>query len=546
MLRYVFLLFVLNLSLIFAQEIEDNQLLWVNQAIANDSMRIIAVSMTTDDLGNSYASGNFSGSKSFGNYTLTSTDNDGFVVKYALDGTVLWARQTYTLGGIIGGFGRTAIISAIESDAKGNLYVWGIADTVNFGDGVTLSQVKSSPYKNGNFIAKYSSDGQILWAKRIKKYNGGLNSFAVDAKGYINIGGDFGYVAKYNPDGNNIWDTHANFENMGNSLIATDKEGNIVETGRFSGNGYYDNGITLVASKGSANIYLTKYNNAGVATWALSLGSDSSYNVPHSITTDDDGNIYLLGEFSKEITLGNGVSFKNIRDSATQYFHNYFIAKYFPDCSLSWAKEIINANKDGGLGTARNIDVDKDGYVYISGNSSDTLVKGDFLAIYSPDGQIVQTRKLSDNTNGFSYIMSLKVDKFNNIFSAGFFSSTVEFGKNNTLSIDSSGSMFVAKYTAFNTTGIENDNLLKPSQILSIHPNPAQSTSRISFKTTAPSHTRLTLTDVLGRQTLLKEETLDAGEHSTEINTANFPAGIYVLTLEAEGQVFSQKVVIER
>ena len=125
---------------------------WARQAAATGGVATRAIA--ADRLGNSYVTGWFIGTATFGGKTLTSDgEGDIFVAKYDGDGKILWARRA---GG--SSFDEGA---GIAVDVSGNCYVTGyFSGTGTFG-GVTLTS-----RGNGDIvIAKYDSAGNVKWAK---------------------------------------------------------------------------------------------------------------------------------------------------------------------------------------------------------------------------------------------------------------------------------------------------------------------------------------------------------------------------------------------
>ena len=94
---------------------------WLWGANANNADDDAANAITHDKQGNVYVAGGFKGVQILGNDTLISRgDNDVFLVKYAPDGQVIWARS----GGSVAG----ESVKAIATDSSGNVYLTG-----NFG-----------------------------------------------------------------------------------------------------------------------------------------------------------------------------------------------------------------------------------------------------------------------------------------------------------------------------------------------------------------------------------------------------------------------------
>ena len=140
---------------LFAQ---NGDWLWAKQAggASNDESYNIAV----DANGNSYVTGNFTGSATFGSTTLTSSGyNDIFVAKLDSNGNWLWAKKA-------GGTSEDNGLS-ITFDANGNSYVTGYFESsATFG----TTTLTSNQYED-IFVAKLDSNGNWLWAKKA----GGIN-----------------------------------------------------------------------------------------------------------------------------------------------------------------------------------------------------------------------------------------------------------------------------------------------------------------------------------------------------------------------------------
>ena len=77
------------------------------------------------------------------------------------------------------------------------------------------------------------------------------------------------------------------------------------------------------------------------------------------------------------------------------------------------------------------------------------------------------------------------------------------------------------------------------------YPNPFNPNTKIKFDLQKTSNIKLSVFDVQGKlvQTLVEGE-LNAGSYETEWNAVNYPSGIYFYRLEAEGNVFSKRMMI--
>src|SRR2546427_6466138 len=174
-------------------------------------------SIAVDAAGNSYVAGVFLGTATFGTTSLTSHgEEDAFLAKYDASGNLLWAKR--------GGGSYEDFIFGNAVDGAGNCYVSGAFDgQATFGN-ITLTN-KVDPSGQNGFIAKYDSAGNVLWAIQISgTENNVAIGIAVDSSGNVYATGDFAgtadfgstsltsnaggndiFVAKYGSDGNLIW-----------------------------------------------------------------------------------------------------------------------------------------------------------------------------------------------------------------------------------------------------------------------------------------------------------------------------------------------------
>jgi len=138
----------------------NSNVLWAKKA--GGSLCDKSYGITTDTAGNIYLTGVFESPKiSFGNITLTKIDGyDIFIVKYAPNGNVLWAKS-------VGGDGRDEGTS-ITTDKTGNVYITGNFDspTLSF-DNTTLVNTGMADIfiaqlnTSSNTIPEYPSESKI-------------------------------------------------------------------------------------------------------------------------------------------------------------------------------------------------------------------------------------------------------------------------------------------------------------------------------------------------------------------------------------------------
>src|SRR5262249_24301705 len=125
-----------------------------------------AYGIAEDSSGNSYVTGFFSGTATFGpgeaNQTLLTSagGTDIFVAKYSTSGELVWVKRA-------GGTGADQA-NGIGVDSSGNSYVTGLFNgSATFGGGEANQTVLTSAGGTDIFVAKYNSDGTLAWAKKV-------------------------------------------------------------------------------------------------------------------------------------------------------------------------------------------------------------------------------------------------------------------------------------------------------------------------------------------------------------------------------------------
>ncbi|NQV17955.1 MAG: SBBP repeat-containing protein [Armatimonadetes bacterium] len=224
---------------------------WLWAAKAGGSSSVISYGITLDNTGNSYVTGIFLHTATFGAYSLTSSGYVNiFVAKMDTDGNWLWVNQAGG-NGWDGGFGITI-------DDAGNNYVTGsFKGTVYFG----LYPLYSSGFDD-IFVAKIDENGNWLWATQA----GGSSS------------NDSGYGITVH--------------NTRNCYVT----GNFMYTATF--------GSYSLTSNGSEDIFVAKMDAVGNWLWATQAGAGSD-DSGYEITIDNAGNCYVTGNFRETATFGS-------------------------------------------------------------------------------------------------------------------------------------------------------------------------------------------------------------------------------------------------
>lgn len=237
-------------------------------------------SIALDAQGNSYVTGWYQNTATFGSLQLISSGGyDIFLVKYDNNGQAVWARSA---GGVNNDIGY-----GVDLDANGNIYVAGaFTGTAAFGS-ITVS---SSNNSDDIFLARYDAGGNELWVQQAgSTIDDQAQAIYVDraaakiyVTGYFKSTAAFGsvfvsssgqsdvFIAKYDTiaalNSTPIWVHKGGGTGYDISYgVCTDVSGNVFITGVFTGTANFD-GMN-VSSAGGDDIYVAKYNSAGVIQW---------------------------------------------------------------------------------------------------------------------------------------------------------------------------------------------------------------------------------------------------------------------------------------
>lgn len=338
------------------------QLLWVKKAGGLGSDK--ALSVISDASGNIYITGFYSGSASFGTYTLSSVSGsqDGFIAKLDASGNFLWA---VSFGGPLADQGNS-----IAVDSQGYPVVTGaFRGTALFGSASLTSLI--NPVTNlvsaDIFIAKYAPSGLFDWVRQGKaKFEDSGLDIITDPANNVYVCGQFSdtitfqntynnpimnasYVVKYNSTGQEQW-----FRKMAGVFstaysMAMDNSNKLYVTGDFQGTLTYfgASGNSSVSGLYNLKAFLLKIDQNGSFIWGKTESS-TGYVSGKRVALDPQQDPYIFGEFGctmKEYSdaYGPGV-FNSIG------FRDLFITKYSQGGTRQWFRHFGGPMQDNALG----------------------------------------------------------------------------------------------------------------------------------------------------------------------------------------------------
>ena len=271
---------------------------------------------------------------------------------------------------------------AVASDNAGNTYMGGVFNgTADFdrngtqpgnSDILTVEPIGSGG-SNG-FIAKYDSQGQFVWAKRM---DGSALGLEVDSSGNLYVGGGFSnsanfgsytlnslggsdqFAAKLDPIGNYLWAT-----NWGTtdpelfSDMVLDQDSNLTIAGRSQPSGPSTTpGVTQ----------LRQLNSQGQVVWTGNFSAPTRA-VTTSLAFDASGDIYWAGSFKESVDLDPGSGVQWVTASATS--NSSFIAKLSGNGVFQWAKTFDSdpSIDPNSRADSPNVAIGNDGFVTVLGS----------------------------------------------------------------------------------------------------------------------------------------------------------------------------------
>ncbi|MDI9341271.1 MAG: SBBP repeat-containing protein [Sediminibacterium sp.] len=470
---------------IFVSKLDNNgNLVWAKQL--GGSGGDVGRSIKVDGSGNTYITGQFSGTADFdpstGTVNLTSSGlNDIFVCKLNATGGLVFAKKMGDTGDDQG--------YSMVLDGGGNIYVTGTFNgTVDFDPNAGVSNLTSAGSYD-IFISKLNPSGNFVWAKAM-----GSSSQ------------DFGMC------------------------IALDVAGNVYTSGYFQGTADFDPGaaISNLTSVNARDIFVSKLDQFGNFVWAKQIGG-SGNQTANAIAIDALNNIYITGSFEFTADFDPGTSVYSINSNGAD---DIFVCKLNQNGLFGFAKSMGSSGFDYG----RGITVNAVGNVLITGDYAGTVDfdpgintytlstpnTDAFICTLTDLGNFVAAINISSSAVGSSVGNAITSNSGGNIYATGMFSGTSDFdpgsGVANLASSGSQADVFVVK---LNYIGTGLNETARNNSFVSVYPNPVHSLLTLKTEDTIKS---VSIFNVMG--------TLVLEEKNNSFTVEQLPAGVYTLQIK--------------
>jgi hypothetical protein len=366
----------------------------------------------------------------------------------------LWAHGATSVNG-------GSIATCVGTDTKGNAAIAG-----SFGEDVTFASttlIKSPGNTTDFYVALYTRTGSLLWAKRIGgvvQSHGEIKKVTIDSM--LNV-----YVFGYYQDSAEFTDTSmrtprytsifvAKYDSLGNRLWVKTVVTNVMPYDDLHQTTYQFS----AACNGKDKFYI-------VATAKDTFICDTKVLIQHDpgnmflATYDFDGNVkeadlFLIGGTCYSTCVASDLETDYIYVAGQRTSNRAFVVKLGANASIKWQE--FTAGTLYAISRADGIAVSPQGYVYVCGTFSDTIIFGStqFFSFSSFfDGYVMKMK--TDKTfqwvrhfggNRVDEAHDITVDENDNAYVTGYVQSRAAFGSHLIEELDDARQdvAFVAKY----------------------------------------------------------------------------------------------------
>ncbi len=447
------LLKLIQCSILFCMLTAEAAADWINHLRPGNGF-VNAVAAAAD--GNGYATGYFSGAFNVGGRNLDGQGGgDVFLLSYDRDGQVRWAVQSIGVGWNGG--------RAVTVDDDGNVYLAGrFQGTARF-EGQQITAVG----ENDVFVAKYASDGSLLWVRAAgsagEDWGQGI---AVAADGDVLVAGYFSqtisfgtqalkssgeqdvFTVCYSGGGDVKWARGGGGSGNDQGFdVAVDPAGNATVAGFFNSSASF--GGTQLNGGGGSDAFAVQYDSDGSLNWAVQI-IGSGNNLAESVDTDAEGRVYLAGSFQANADIGE-------QTLQSRGESDVFVLQFNSAGELQEASTLGGSGNDGvaGFGQSVSIAAGADGWYWLTASFEATVdfggttrqSQGDvdiFAAQFDSEGALAAVETCGGS--GFDNFVAIASDKEGNAFLTGNFQSPQFFCAEQSLTFG--GSAFLNNFIA--------------------------------------------------------------------------------------------------
>jgi hypothetical protein len=449
----------------------NGNVIWARQM--GGATRDKGFDVAVDASGQVHVAGFFTGSATFGSTTLVATrDSTGFIATYDANGNFI---RAFIAGGVDNLAYNAGFSVNLDCDALGRTYLFGTFDGTASFNGVNLTSAGT----NAMVLARFESNGTCTWAEQM---GGSRNlvwgdGLAVSSTGNVYVLGDvqgdgdfggtiinnpfvgaIGVLALYDPNGDPIWAQRVVDSNSPESFysIALTSTGNAVIAGHSLGF-TVTIGTTTISLPGPYErpAFLAEFDATGTCQWAERL---STADRPR-IAMDPAGGLYLAGSEQFHAGGTNPTVFDldtgTPMDGSIGGEYDGYLAHYNAVHDFQWIR--LMGSTPNSSDSGNGIVTDGAGNVYTTGYfSRSAILCEDTLKRFTSWNCIYLSKRDANGdcawissvcTEGTSSASAIARDANGDLYIAGSFSGTADFGVDQLVSANAND-VFLAKYDA--------------------------------------------------------------------------------------------------
>lgn len=485
---------------------------------------------------------------------------DLFVAKYNQAGDFLWA---FNLGRISLNNGMDA--NGLNLDSNDNIIIAGsFSNSVNFNP-LGTSSIKSSSGGKDAFLAKYNSDGQLIWVNTFGslffdygtavhvdaddnifygiRYNGNVDVDPSSNDVILNpqAGATDAALVKYNSAGEYIWYFEVSSPN--NDIITA------IESAQ---NGKIALGATINGSLSGipkSDMKMFVLNADGSLDWEYDFANfDNSNEISYFHFSDNGESLYLAGRIQGNTDFDPSP----VNEMIIQpLFADPFFAKYdVVNQALIWAKYIESVGIEDYVSG-----------IIESGSALIALGSFDNVATFNPDDFSTQIASQGEmdlymtaydkSTGNFMYAKTFggagsefaRHSYFNsngNVLVIGSYSGSLSLNSD-AVAISSKGftDIFFAEFSF--QTNLSSGSISADNKDIVIYPIPASSTFGIDIPGNAVYPIDLKIISIVGK--VVKDLQIDNASKLKNIDVSSLKTGVYILEINIGGQRTSKRII---
>lgn len=308
----------------------------------------------------------------------TSAFFNGFLTKFSPSGAALWASALQSTNRVI--------ITSLAIDSADNIVVFGYCKAPAIFGGYTLADTGG---KERDFIAKYASNGSLLWVKTFTGTSDySISTVKFDSADNLIFAGTYSsgtlfpsphqlenqtagallFLAKLDTSGDLLWTRSGSVGTTATPLcMAVNSSGQTYLGGTHRKTlAFQSVSLPDRVSGNSASTFLFKFDPEGNILWGKqgtnSHRLENSNNFrPIGLALDPAGSAYLAGNYTREslsptVTLGFGTQISTLTNSGA------FIIRFTPEGEATWIQFLNGAN----AGEVKSLVADRTGHIYVA------------------------------------------------------------------------------------------------------------------------------------------------------------------------------------